>query len=119
MKYLYSRTVWAAAILMVFIGGASVAGTWVCSDPQGNEVYTDRNGPRCKEFQPTNPDDAPKQPTVVTPQASKRRASDAIPFSLPPSGERKSGAVTELDHKGTNYSEPDLLRAVASGNKAK
>ena len=119
MKYLYTRTAWAAAILMVFIGEASVAGTWVCSDPQGNEVYTDHNGPRCREFQPTNPDDSPKKPTVVTPQASKRRSSDAIPFSLPPSGERKSGAVTELDHKGTNYSEQDLLRAVASGNKAK
>jgi uncharacterized protein len=118
MKYLYSRTAWAAAILMVFIGGASVAGTWVCSDPQGNEVYTDRNGPRCREFQPTNPDDAPKKPSVKTPQAPKRRASDAIPFSLPPSGERKTSAPAEGDHKGPNYSEQDLIRAVASGNKA-
>jgi len=119
MKYLYSRTAWAAATLMVFIGGSSEAGTWVCSDSQGNEVYTDRNGPRCREFQPTNPDDIVKTPSAKTPQALKRRSSDAIPFSLPPSGERKSGAITELDHKGANYSEQDLLRAVASGNKAK
>jgi ankyrin repeat protein len=119
MKYLYARTAWAAAILMVFIGEASVAGTWVCSDPQGNEVYTDRNGPRCREFLPTNPDDSPKKPSAKTPQPLKRRSSDAIPFRLPPSGERKSGAVTELGHNGTSYSEQDLLRAVASGNKGK
>ena len=118
MKYLYSRTAWAAAILMVSIGGASEAGTWVCSDPQGNEVYTDRNGPRCREFQPTNPDDSPKKPSVKTPQAPKRRASDAIPFSRP-SVERNTSAPAEGDHKGATYSEQDLLRAVASGNTAK
>src|SRR4029079_18539723 len=111
MRYLYSSTAWAAAILIVFIGGASAAGTWVCSDPQGNEVYTDRNGPRCREFLPTNPDDSPKKPSAKTPQPLKRRSSDAIPFRLPPSGERKSGAVTELGHNGTSYSEQDLLRA--------
>jgi hypothetical protein len=119
MKYLYARTAWAAAILMVFIGGASVAGTWVCTDPQGNEVYTDRNGPRCREFQPTNPDDSPKKPSLKTPQAPKHKSSDAIPFSLPLSGERKTSAPPEGDHKEANYSEQDLLRAVASGNKAK
>ncbi len=119
MKYLYSRTAWAAAILTVFIGGASIAGTWVCSDPQGNEVYTDHNGPRCREFQPTNLDDSPKTPSVKTPQAPKRRASEAIPFSLRPFGERKTSAPAEEDHKGANYSEQDLLRAVASGNKGK
>ena len=119
MKYLYSRTAWAAAILMVSIGGASEAGTWVCSDPQGNEVYTDRNGPRCREFLPTNPDDSPKKPSAKTPQPLKRRSSDAIPFRLPPSGERKTSAPAEGDHKEASYSEQDLLRAVASGNKAK
>jgi len=124
MKYLYSRTAWAAAILMVSIGGASEAGTWVCSDPQGNEVYTDRNGPRCREFLPTNPDDSPKKPSAKTPQPLKRRSSDAIPFRLPPSGERKTSASAasasaEGDHKEASYSEQDLLRAVASGNKGK
>ena len=119
MRYLYSRTAWAAAILIVFIGGASAAGTWVCSDPQGNEVYTDRNGPRCREFLPTNPDDSPKKPSAKTPQPLKRRSSDAIPFRLPPSGERKTSASAEGDHKEASYSEQDLLRAVASGNKGK
>jgi len=39
MKYLYTRTAWAAAILMIlilFIRGASVAGTWIvgiCGEP--------------------------------------------------------------------------------------
>ena len=124
MRYLYSRTAWAAAILIVFIGGASAAGTWVCSDPQGNEVYTDRNGPRCREFLPTNPDDSPKKPSAKTPQPLKRRSSDAITFRLPPSGERKTSASAasasaEGDHKEASYSEQDLLRAVASGNKGK
>ena len=125
MKYLSIRTAWAVAIAMLFIGGTSVAGTWICSDLQGNEVYTDHNGPRCREFPPTNPatnsDDIVKTPSAKSPQAPKRRSSDAIPFpfSLRPFGERKSGAITELDHKGANYSEQDLLRAVASGNKRK
>src|SRR6188474_1722911 len=100
MRYLYSRTAWSAAIFMVFIGEASVAGTWVCSDPQGNEVYTDRNGPRCREFLPTNPDDSPKKPSAKTPQPLKRRSAEG-------------------DHKEASYSEQDLLRAVASGNKGK
>src|SRR6185503_21173730 len=106
MKYLYSRTAWAATILMVFIGGASVAGTWVCSDPQGNEVYTDHNGPRCREFQPTNSDDIVKKPSAKVPQTPKPRSS-AIPLSLPPSVERKTSAPVEEDHKGANYSEQD------------
>ena len=119
MKYLYTRTAWSVVIPMLFIGGFSVAGTWICSDLQGNEVYTDHNGPRCREFPPTNPDDIVQKPSAKTPQAPKRRSSDAIPFTLRPFGERKSGAITELDHKGANYSEQDLLRAVTSGNKGK
>jgi hypothetical protein len=119
MNYLYTSTVWAVAIPMLFIGGASVAGTWICSDLQGNEVYTDHNGPRCKEFQPTNTDEIVKTPSAKTRQAPKRRSSDTIPFSLRPFGERKSSAITELDHKGASYSEQDLLHAVASGNKGK
>ena len=106
---------------MVLIGEASVAGTWVCSDPQGNEVYTDRNGPRCREFQPTNPDDSPKKPSAKTPRASKRRPLQESHFSpqLPPFGEGKTSAPAEGDHKEASYSEQDLLRAVASGNKGK
>ena len=125
MKYLYTRTAWADAILMIlilFIGGASVAGTWICSDLHGNEVYTDHNGPRCRESQPTNPYDIVKKPSAKTPQAPKHRPEPApIPFSplVRPFGERKSGAIAEVDHKAARYSEQDLLRAVASGNKAK
>ena len=80
------------------------------------------NGPRCREFQPTNPYDIVKKPSAKTPQAPKHRPEPAlIPFSplVRPFGERKSGAVAEVDHKGARYSEQDLLRAVASGNKAK
>lgn len=114
------RTVWAAAMLNVFIGGASVAGTWVCSDLQGNEVYTDHNGPRCREFQPTNPTDIEKKPSAKAPQAPKRKPSDAVPSpQRRPSGERKTSAIAEEDLNRTSYSEQDLLRAVASGNKGK
>lgn len=115
MKYLYTRAAWAAAILILFIEGASVAGTWICSDLHGNEVYTDHNGPRCREFQPTNPHDIVKKPSAKTPQAHKHKPSDAIPSSP----ERKSGARAEVDHTGAKYSEQDLLRAVASGNRGK
>lgn len=117
MKYLFTKTAWVVAIPMLFIGGASVAGTWICSDLQGNEVYTDHNGPHCREFSPTNSDDSVKKPSAKAPQTPKHRSSDAIPSS--PLGKRKSGATTEVDHKGTSYSEQDLLRAVASGNKGK
>jgi ankyrin repeat protein len=102
---------------MLFIGGASIAETWICTDQQGNEVYTDHNGPRCREFPPTNPDDVVKKPSAKAPPTPKRRSSDAIPFSLRPSGERKSSAIS--DDKGGSYSEQDLLRAVTSGNKGK
>ena len=106
---------------LLFMGGASVAGTWICSDPQGNEVYTDHNGPRCKEFPPTAPDDIVKKPSAKPPQAPKHRSSDAIPSrpQLRPAGEGKHGATTKPDHKEASYSEQDLLRAVASGNKQK
>jgi len=103
MNYLYTSTVWAVAIATLFIGGASVAGTWICSDLQGNEVYTDHNGPRCKEFQPTNTDEIVKTPSAKTRQAPTRRSSDAVPFSLRSFGERKSSAITELDHKDAIY----------------
>jgi uncharacterized protein len=104
MNYLSVRTAWAVAIAMLFIGGTSIAGTWICSDLQGNEVYTDHNGPRCREFPPTNPDAIAKQPSAKTPMAPKRRSEHApIPFSP----------------QGPSYSEQDLLRAVASGNKRK
>ncbi len=121
MNYHYATTVCAAAVLMLF-SGTSRAGTWVCSDPQGNEVYTDRNGPGCREFQPTNPDDIPKKPSATPPQTRKRTKPAPIPqpFSLRPFTERQSdGTAAEGDHKGSSYSEYDVLRAVASGNKAK
>ena len=119
MKYLYTKTAWSVVIPLLFIGGFSTAGTWICSDPQGNEVYTDHNRPGCREFTPTPPNDIEGKPSVKPPQAPKRRSSDAIPFSLRPFGERKNGAITEPDLKGANYSEQDLLRAVASGNTGK
>ena len=74
-----------------------------------------------REFQPTNPYGIVKKPSAKTPQAPKHRPEPApIPFSpLLPFSERKSGAIAEVDHKGVRYSEQDLLRAVASGNKAK
>src|SRR6476660_10329771 len=104
MKDLYTRTAWLDMIPMLFIGGFSVAGTWICSDLQGNEVYTDHNGPRCREFPPTNPDAIPKQSSAKTPMAPKHTSKHApIPFSS----------------QGPSYSEQDLLRAVASGNKRK
>src|SRR5262245_39700110 len=121
MKYLHTMAAWVATSLL-FMGGASLAGTWVCSDLQGNEVYTDHNGPRCREFQPTNPDDIEKKPNAKTSPAPKQRSEAApLPFrSLQrPFGERKSGATTEGDHTGASYSDQDLLRAVASGNKEK
>ena len=122
MKYRHTSTACAAAILSLFIGGASLAGTWVCSDLQGNEVYTDHNGPRCREFQPTNPDDIVEKPKAKPSQSPKRRAEPApTPVSpVPrPFGQRKSGATADGDHKGATYSGQDLLRAVASGNKEK
>ena len=119
MKYLYTSTAWVVAIPLLFLGGASVAETWICSDLQGNEVYTDHNGPRCREFSPTTHDDIVKKPSAKTPQAPKHKSSDAIPFSRRPFGERRSRAITKSDHKEASYSEQDLLRAVASGNTGK
>src|SRR5262245_15855837 len=121
MKYLFLRTAWAVAIPLLFLGGASVAGTWVCSDQDGNDVYTDHNRPGCREFTPTPPNDIEGKPTAKTPPAPKRKSSDVIPSSPPlrPSGERKSGALSEPDDKGASHSEQELLSAVASGNKGK
>ena len=122
MQYLYTSTAWAVAMLILIMGEASIAGTYICSDPQGNEVYTDHNRPGCREFTPTPPNDIEGKPSAKPPQIPKRR-SDPPPTSSSslrrPLGERKSGAMTELDHKGASYSEQDLLRAVASANRGK
>jgi hypothetical protein len=121
MKYTSRSLVWAVAILLFLMGEASIAATYMCSDPQGNEVYTDHRGPGCREFTPTPPNDIEGKPTAKTPQAPKRKSSDAIPSGPLPrsSGEQKSGAVVEPPRNGLSYSEQDLLRAVASGNKEK
>jgi ankyrin repeat protein len=105
---------WAAVLPMLFIGGTSVAETYLCSDPQGNEVYTDHNRPGCREFTPTPPNDIEGKPSAKPPQAHKKRAEPPPTSSSPqlrPSGERSN--------KGASYSEHDLLRAVASGDKGK
>ena len=122
MTYLYTSTTWAVAILILFMGEASIAGTYLCSDLQANEVYTDHNRPGCREFTPTPPNDLKGKPSAKPPQASKRR-SEPPPTSsslLPrPFGERKKDAMADVDHKGASYSEHDLLRAVAAGNRGK
>jgi hypothetical protein len=110
MKDLSTRIARIAAIPLLFIAGASFAETYVCSDPDGNEVYTDHNRPGCREFTPMPPNDVEAKPLAKPPQAPKKRSA---------SGERKSGAVTDRDQKGSGYSEQDLLRAVASGNRGK
>ncbi|HKY70678.1 MAG TPA: ankyrin repeat domain-containing protein [Nitrospira sp.] len=71
-------------------------------------MYTDHHRPGCREFTPTPPNDIEGKPSAKTPQAPKKR-----------SGERKTGAVTESAHQEAGYSDQDLLRAVASGNKGK
>src|SRR5262245_61487138 len=35
MNYVCTRTAWVLAIPLLFIGGASLAATYMCSDPQG------------------------------------------------------------------------------------
>jgi hypothetical protein len=106
---------------MFFMGGAAVAGTWICSDPQGNDVYTDHNRPGCREFTPVPPNDIEGKPSANPPRAPQKKSdSPPTPRSRPrPSGERKSDATGERDGNGASYSEQDLLRAVASGNKGK
>ena len=110
MKDLSTRTPWIVAIPLLFIAGVSLAETYVCSGLDGNEVYTDHNRPGCREFTPTPPNDVEAKPPAKPPQAPKKRSAF---------GERKSGAVTDRDQKGSGYSEQDLLRAVASGNKGR
>src|SRR5262249_53370799 len=123
MKYLSIRTArraWTVAIPLLFIGGASIAGTYICSGLDGNEVYTDHNRPGCREFTPTPPNDIEGKPSAKAPQPPKKRSEpSSIPFSQRPSSERKSGAIADVNHNGASYSEQDLLHAVASGNKAK
>ncbi|HKT35633.1 MAG TPA: ankyrin repeat domain-containing protein [Nitrospira sp.] len=118
MKYRYTRTAWAVAILLLFIGAASIAGTYICSDPDGNEVYTDHNRRGCREFTPTPPNDIEGKPSAKPPLTRPKRSQPA-PVPLKPLGEQKPAANTVQDDKGTNYSEQDLLRAIASGNKEK
>src|SRR5262245_59887379 len=102
MKYLYTSTAWAIAMHILNMGEASIAGTYLCSDPQGNEVYTDHNRPGCREFTPTPPNDIEGKPSAKPLQVPKRR-SDPPPTSS--SSLRKTNAMTELDHKGASYSE--------------
>ena len=119
MKYLSVRTAgtaWAIAIPLLFIGGASLAETYICSGLDGNEVYTDHNRPGCREFTPTPPNDIVEKPSAKPSQAPKKK-SGTVPIS--PSAVRKSGATPEVDPKSASYSEQDLLRAVASGDKEK
>src|SRR5262249_6075204 len=118
MKSLSTSTAWAIAIPLWFIGGTTAAGTYICSGLDGREVYTDHNRPGCREFTPTPPNDVEGKPSAKPPQAPTKRAEPAPIPSLPP-GDQKRGAITELDHKGATYSEQDLLRAVASGDKGK
>ena len=118
----YATTACLLATLMFFTAGASNAGTYMCSDAQGNDVYTDHNRPGCREFTPTPPNDIEAKPSPKPPKAPKKGAESALipyPYGLTPFGERKSGATTEPNHKHASYSEHDLLRAVASGDKAK
>ena len=121
MKYIRTAIrAWTVAIPLLFIGGASIAGTYICSGLDGDEVYTDHNRPGCREFTPTPPNDIEGKPSAKAPQPPKKRSEpSSIPFSQRPSSERKSGAIADVNHNGASYSEQDLLRAVASGNKAK
>jgi len=116
MTYLFTRTALALVIPLLLIGGTSVAGTWLCADAQGNEVYTDRNRGGCREFTPMPPNDIEAKPLAKTPQAPKKRAE---PAPLPFLGDQKRGVTTELDHKGASFTAQDLLGAVASGDKRK
>ena len=120
MKYRFARMPWVAAIAMVFVAGVSTAATYVCSDPDGNEVYTDHNRPGCREFTPTPPNDIEGKPLAKPPQATKKKVGPPAISSrlLRPSGERKNSTTT-LEHKAATYSEQDLLRAVVSANKEK
>ena len=116
MKDCFTRTAFTVAMSLLFMGGTSVAGTWLCADSQGNEVYTDRNRGGCREFTPMPPNDIEGKP-LKTPQVPKKRATPApLPFNPP--GDQKRG-TTELDHKGASYTDQDLLAAVAAGDKGK
>ena len=106
MKTLITTTAFTVAILLLFMGGTSVTATWLCSDSQGNEVYTDRNRGGCREFTPMPPNDIEAKPSAKTPKVLKK-------------SDQRRGATTELDHKGASYSDQDLLSAVASGDKGK
>src|SRR5215813_8432968 len=116
MKYLSIRTrtarrAWTVVIPLLFTGGASIAGTYICSGLDGNEVYTDHNRPGCREFTPTPPNDIEGKTSAKAPQPPKRRSGPPPTSSSSlrrPLGERKTGAMTELDHKGASYSEQDL-----------
>ena len=96
---------------------ASTAGTYVCPDKDGNEVYTDHNRPACREFMPTPPNDIEGKAPAKVPQAPKKRLHVPVPSSFP--GDQNRGAIAEHDHKTDRYSEPELLRAVASGSREK
>jgi len=64
---------------------------------------------------------APAVTPVIDPPTILKVPARFVRFSplLPPFGEGKTSAPAEGDHRGASYSELDLLRAVASANKAK
>lgn len=118
MKLLSSITAWTVAVALACMTEASLAGTYVCPDKDGNEAYTDQNRPGCREFMPKPPNDIEGKAPAKIPQAPKKRFTPVpVPSSLP--GDQKRDALTELGQKADSYSEQDLLRAVASGNKEK
>jgi hypothetical protein len=123
MKSLSSTvTACAIAIPILFFGEPSLAGTYICSDMDGNEVYTDQNRPGCREFTPAPPQDLERKPLTKPPQGLKRKSEAAQGPSSPtlqPSGEPRKSTITGQDHKADSYSEQDVLRAVASGDKGK
>jgi len=122
ISHLSIRAAPAVAISLLFMGSASIAGTYLCSDAAGNDVYTDHQRPGCREITPTPPNDIEAKASAKAPKAPKKRSEPTLipyPYSLTPFGERKGGARADRDHKQATYSEQDLLRAVASGDKGK
>jgi len=112
-------------VLVLFISPPSLAATWICSDQQGNKVYTDHNGPGCREFQTRGAYNNQKNTSAGAAQAEQPRQKGGS-LTRKDSGPR-SRSVTEsrsdpskvLQNKGVKYSEEDLLGSVASGDKAK
>lgn len=111
----------AGAILSLIIAPLSMAGTWICTDPQGNKVYTDHSGPGCTEFLPTSPPNIiQRPPSAKAPSVSKNKPIPA-PRSFrsvqPPLEENKVGVTAEI--QTNSRSESEFILAVARGNTSK